>query len=351
MKKYDVTALGELLIDFTENGRSAQGNPTFEANPGGAPCNVLAMLSKLGNKTAFIGKVGDDFFGKQLRDAIIEVGIDASYLLKDEVHTTLALVHNRPDGDRDFSFYRNPGADMMLTKDEIPEELIKNSKIFHFGTLSMTHEGVREATKKALEVAKNAGVMISFDPNLRPPLWDSLETAHEQVLYGLGFCDVLKISDNEIEWLTGENDYTAGVEWIRERYDIPLILVSMGRDGSRAYYDGGTSAQKDVTSANLNVISGMENSGNVLRSGSSKKIMVEEKAFLHENTVDTTGAGDTFFGCILHYLCRYDISELNETLLTEMLRFANAAASIVTTRKGALRVMPDVSEVKRLLKA
>ena len=351
MKKYDVTALGELLIDFTENGRSAQGNPTFEANPGGAPCNVLAMLSKLGNRTAFIGKVGDDFFGEQLRDAITEVGIDGSYLLKDEVHTTLALVHNRPDGDRDFSFYRNPGADMMLKEDEIPEELIKNSKIFHFGTLSMTHEGVREATKKALDVAKNAGVMISFDPNLRPPLWDSLETAREQVLYGLGFCDVLKISDNEIEWLTGENDYTAGVEWIRERYNIPIILVSMGRNGSRAYYDGGTSAQKDVTSANLNETSGMEKGGNVLRSGSSKMILVEEKAYLQNNTVDTTGAGDTFFGCILHYLCRYDISELNETLLAEMLRFANAAASIVTTRKGALRVMPDVSEVKRLLKA
>ena len=323
MKKYDVTALGELLIDFTENGRSAQGNPTFEANPGGAPCNVLAMLSKLGNRTAFIGKVGDDFFGEQLRVAITEVGIDASYLLKDEVHTTLALVHNRPDGDRDFSFYRNPGADMMLTEDEVPEELIQNSKIFHFGTLSMTHEVVRRATRKALDIAKNAGVMISFDPNLRPPLWDSLETAREQVLYGLGFCDVLKISDNEIEWLTGENEYTAGVEWIRERYDIPLILVSMGRDGSRAYYDG----------------------------GSSKKIMVEEKAFLQKNTVDTTGAGDTFFGCILHYLCKYDINDLNEDLLSEMLRFANAAASIVTTRKGALRVMPDVSEVKRLLKA
>jgi len=351
MDKYDVTALGELLIDFTENGRSEQGNPTFEANPGGAPCNVLAMLSKLGNKTAFIGKVGDDFFGKQLRDAITEVGIDGSYLLKDEVHTTLALVHNRSDGDRDFSFYRNPGADMMLTEDEIPEELIKNSKIFHFGTLSMTHEGVRRATRRALDIAKKAGVMISFDPNLRPPLWDSLETAREQVLYGLGFCDVLKISDNEIVWLTGENDYTAGVEWIRERYNIPIILVSMGRNGSRAYYDGGTSAQKDVTSANLNVTSGMEKGGNVLKSGSSKMILVEEKAYLQNNTVDTTGAGDTFFGCILHYLCRYDISELNETLLAEMLRFANAAASIVTTRKGALRVMPDVSEVKRLLKA
>ena len=351
MDKYDVTALGELLIDFTENGRSEQGNPTFEANPGGAPCNVLAMLSKLGNKTAFIGKVGDDFFGKQLRDAITEVGIDGSYLLKDEVHTTLALVHNRSDGDRDFSFYRNPGADMMLTEDEIPEELIKNSKIFHFGTLSMTHEGVRRATRRALDIAKKAGVMISFDPNLRPPLWDSLETAREQVLYGLGFCDVLKISDNEIVWLTGENDYTAGVKWIHDRYNIPLILVSMGRDGSRAYYDGGTSAQKDVTSANLNVTSGMEKGGNVLKSGSSKMILVEEKAYLQNNTVDTTGAGDTFFGCILHYLCRYGIRGLNETRLREMLRFANAAASIVTTRKGALRVMPDVSEVKRLLKA
>ena len=334
MDKYDVTALGELLIDFTENGRSEQGNPTFEANPGGAPCNVLAMLSKLGNKTAFIGKVGDDFFGKQLRDAITEVGIDASYLLKDEVHTTLALVHNRSDGDRDFSFYRNPGADMMLTEDEIPEELIKNSKIFHFGTLSMTHEGVRRATRRALDIAKKAGVMISFDPNLRPPLWDSLETAREQVLYGLEFCDVLKISDNEIVWLTGENDYTAGVKWIRDRYNIPLILVSMGRDGSRAYLELPATARP---------------AENIGPDGNFATTMVEEKAFLQENTVDTTGAGDTFFGCILHYLCRYGIRDLNETRLREMLRFANAAASFVTTRKGALRVMPGVEQINKIL--
>ena len=139
MKSYDVTALGELLIDFTENGESSQGNPLFEANPGGAPCNVLAMLSKLGHKTAFIGKVGNDFFGEQLKRAITEVGIDAGYLLKDdEVHTTLALVHTYPDGDRDFSFYRDPGADMMLTENEISEVVIKDSGIFHFGTLSMT---------------------------------------------------------------------------------------------------------------------------------------------------------------------------------------------------------------------
>ncbi|MDY2627798.1 MAG: PfkB family carbohydrate kinase, partial [Lachnospiraceae bacterium] len=148
MKKYDVTALGELLIDFTENGKSVQGNSLFEANPGGAPCNVLAMLTKLGYKTAFIGKVGNDFFGKQLKAALEETGIDSAWLqMDDEVHTTLALVHTFEDGDRDFSFYRNPGADMMRTEDEIPEELIENSKIFHFGTLSMTHEGVRAATK------------------------------------------------------------------------------------------------------------------------------------------------------------------------------------------------------------
>ena len=137
MKKYDVVALGELLIDFTENGKSNQGNPLFEANPGGAPCNVLAMLTKLGHKTAFIGKVGEDFFGEQLRDAITEVGIDADGLCTDkEIHTTLAMVHTYPDGDRDFSFYRNPGADMMLNKEEICEDIIKETKIFHFGTLS-----------------------------------------------------------------------------------------------------------------------------------------------------------------------------------------------------------------------
>lgn len=175
-KKYDVTALGELLIDFTENGTSAQGNPILEANPGGAPCNVLAMLEKLGKRAAFIGKVGKDMFGEQLKKAVEEVGIDTRALVIDEeVHTTLAFVHTYPDGDRDFSFYRNPGADMMLTKDEVDEDLIRNSRIFHFGTLSSTHPGVREATRHAIEVAKESGALVSFDPNLRPPLWNSLE--------------------------------------------------------------------------------------------------------------------------------------------------------------------------------
>ncbi len=314
MKAYDVVALGELLIDFTENGKSTQGNPLFEANPGGAPCNVLAMLSKLGHRTAFIGKVGRDFFGEQLKGAIQEVGIDATYLCMDkQVHTTLALVHTYPDGDRDFSFYRDPGADMMLTQEEVPLELVEDTKVFHFGTLSMTHEGVRQATKKAVEAAGQAGALVSFDPNLRPPLWKSLEEAREQVLYGLGQCDILKISDNEIQWLTGEEDYSAGVAWILERYQIPLVLVSMGKEGSRAYYQGR---------------------------------MVEVAAYRREDTVETTGAGDTFCGCVLHYVVEHGLEGLTKEDLEQMLDFANCAASIVTTRKGALRVMPKREEVE-----
>ena len=198
-RKYDVTALGELLIDFTENGNSEQGNPLMEANPGGAPCNMLSMIQKLGGTTAFIGKVGKDMFGRQLRQAVESVGIDTRNLMEDEeVHTTLAFVHTFPDGDRDFSFYRNPGADMMLTKEEIQEDLIRNSKVFHFGTLSSTHEGVREATRYAIDVAKEAGCLVSFDPNLRPPLWKTLEDARKEIEYGLSKTDILKISDNEV---------------------------------------------------------------------------------------------------------------------------------------------------------
>lgn len=236
-KIYDVTALGELLIDFTENGISAQGNPLLEANPGGAPCNVLAMLEKLGKKTAFIGKVGKDMFGEQLKTAVEEVGIDTRNLVMDEeVHTTLAFVHTYPDGDRDFSFYRNPGADMMLKKEEVDENLIRGAKIFHFGTLSSTHEGVREATRYAIDVAKEAGCIVSFDPNLRPPLWKSLDEAKVEIEYGLSKCDILKISDNEVEFLFGTTDYDEGARLIREKYQIPLVLITLGKDGSRAYY-------------------------------------------------------------------------------------------------------------------
>lgn len=310
---FDVTALGELLIDFTENGTSSQGNPLLEANPGGAVCNVLAMLGRLGKKTAFIGKVGQDMFGTQLKNAVEEVGIDTRALFMDEeVHTTLAFVHTYPDGDRDFSFYRNPGADMMLTKDEVPADLIQNSRLFHFGTLSSTHEGVREATRHAIEIAKNAGCLITFDPNLRPPLWNSLEDAKREMEYGMTKCDVLKISDNEVEFLFGTTDYGKGAALIREKYNIPLVLITMGKEGSRAYY---------------------------------KDMRVEAAPFLQENTIETTGAGDTFCASILNYVLEHGLESLTEENLLEMLTFANAAASLITTRKGALRVMPSRQEV------
>ena len=317
MGKCDVTALGELLIDFTENGVSKQGNPILEANPGGAPCNVLAMLSKLGHSTNFIGKIGNDMFGAQLEKALKEAGIGTWGLRRDEeVHTTLAFVHTAPDGDRDFSFYRNPGADMMLCEEDLREDIITSSKIFHFGTLSMTHDSCRKATKKAIDIAKSAGALISFDPNLREPLWDSLEDAKKQVLYGLTHCDILKISDNEILWLTGEEDFDAGIQWIQDRFHTPLILVSLGKDGSIAC---------------------------------CKEERVKVPAFLQDNTIETTGAGDTFGACILHYVLEHGWKDYSKEELREMLTFANAAASIVTTRKGALRVMPTKEEVSKLI--
>ena len=191
-KMYDVTAMGEMLIDFTMNGQSEQGNNLFEACPGGAPCNVLAMLNKLGRRTAFVGKVGNDQFGRLLKDPIEELGIETRGLVMDqEINTTLAFVHTFPDGDREFSFYRKPGADMMLSEGEVDYEMIRRSKVFHFGTLSMTDEPVKSATKKALEEAKKAGCLITFDPNLRPPLWKSLDDAKEMMEYGFRYCDML----------------------------------------------------------------------------------------------------------------------------------------------------------------
>lgn len=316
-RKYDVIALGELLIDFTMNGQSEQGNGMFEACPGGAPCNVLAMLNRLGKQTAFMGKVGADQFGKLLKDTLDSIKIDTSHLYMDEeINTTLAFVHTFADGDREFSFYRNPGADMMLTANEIDEEFIGQARLFHFGTLSMTHDGVREATKKAVCAAKEQGLLISFDPNLREPLWSSLELAKEQMEYGFGYCDILKISDNEIQFVTGKEDYEEGIRYLQEKYQIPLIVLTLGKDGSRAYY---------------------------------QNLRAEAAGFIQEKTVDTTGAGDTFCGCIINYILEHGMDALDETKLKEMLTFANGAASLITTKKGAIRSMPEKKEVLALI--
>ena len=317
-KQFDVIALGELLIDFTENGQSEQGNPLLEANPGGAPCNVLAMLQKLGKRAAFVGKVGSDMFGRQLREAAESTGICMDYLRMDEhVHTTLAFVKTFPNGDRDFSFYRDPGADMMLTADELPGKGLQDTKIFHFGTLSMTHPDVRFATRKAVTVAKEAGALISFDPNLRPPLWFSLEEAREQIAWGLSRCDILKIADNELEFMTGEKDLERGAKLLQEQYpNIRLLNVTAGADGSYGHFGD---------------------------------LHVFVPAFRLGGTIETTGAGDTFCACVLNYVLENGINKLNAKQLTEMLRFANAAAYLVTTKKGAIRSMPEPEQVREIL--
>ena len=317
-KEYDVTALGELLIDFTDKGISESGNPVLEANPGGAPCNVLAMLQKLGRKTLFIGKVGDDHFGHLLADTIKEVGIDTGGLVYDpDVHTTLAFVHRKADGDRDFSFYRNPGADMMLSERDVNENLIASSKLFHFGTLSMTSECAEAATKKAISIARKRGLLISFDPNIRKPLWSSQSLARQKMEYGLSCCDILKISDDEILFFTGESDIDKGIRMIRERFHIALVCATLGKNGSIAYYGDDTVRCPSVP---------------------------------NPKAVDTTGAGDTFMGCIIDSCLDHLKEESSENRLDlsretimEMLTRANNAASKITERYGALKVMPSIS--------
>ncbi len=317
-KYYDVAALGELLVDFTDSGINEQGNALFAANPGGAPCNVLAMLAKLGRKTAFIGKVGDDIFGRMLRDTVQSAGIGTEGLILDaSAHTTLAFVKNFPNGDRDFSFYRDPGADMLLRKDELSEDTIRSAAIFHFGTLSMTHAGVLAATEKAVALAKESGSLISFDPNLRPPLWKTSDEARERIDWGLHQCDILKIADNELEFMTGLTDFAAGSEVLRTKHpNIRMLNVTAGADGCYSFYD-------------------------------DKAIFVP--SFCLGGTIETTGAGDTFCACVLNFVLDYGLENLSEQQLTEMLRFANAAAYLITTKKGAIRSMPERAEVEDIL--
>lgn len=318
-KRFDVTALGELLVDFTQNGLSEQGNLLFEANPGGAPANVLAMLRKLDKRCAFIGKVGKDSFGELLANTVAELGVDTRGLKRDaEIPTTLALVHTLPGGDRDFSFYRKPGADIQLSAEELDEELLTGCRIFHFGTLSLTDEPVRSATCTAVKLARESGALISFDPNLRPPLWRSMDEAKEAIRWGLGQCDILKIADNELEFMTGETDFDRGAAILRtEHPNIRLLNVTAGADGSYSYYGD---------------------------------YRVFEPACKRGGVIETTGAGDTFCACVLSFVLENGLDGLTETQLAEMLRFANTAAYIVTTRKGAIRSMPERAQVEALLR-
>lgn len=315
---YDVVALGELLIDFTPAGEGEAGNPRFVQNAGGAPANVLAALSSLGRNTAFIGKVGDDSFGHFLMDSLVAAGIHTSGLVfSADTPTTLAFVHLAQDGDRSFSFYRNPGADATLTKAEVADELIENGSIFHFGSLSLTHEAAAEATLYAVEQARQAGKLISFDPNLRERLWGSLEHAGYMIRKALAFADVVKLSEEELLFLTGISDLETALEELCSTFAISLAFVTLGARG--CYY-------------RCDKLAGLVPGFQVKAS-------------------DTTGAGDAFLGGVLHQLLSLEsgIVQLQPHQLGQIATFANAVGALATVRKGALASMPSMHEVEQLL--
>lgn len=318
--RWQIAALGELLIDFTPSGTSAQGGAMFERNPGGAPANVLAAAAKLGLSTAFIGKVGQDPFGYFLKDTLIRQGIDTEGLIfTKEANTTLAFVHLDEKGERSFSFYRSPGADMLLTEHELKGDIIENSIVFHFGSVSMTHEPARTATLKAAEMARDAGKLVSYDPNLRPPLWASLKEAKNVIQKGLPYTDILKISEEELEFLCDTGNLEAGSELLYKKYGIPIILITLGPDG--CFY-----RRQELT---------------------GRCPGYKAKA------VDTTGAGDAFLGGFLYKFLssRRQISELDEEAVTEAVSFANAMGALTVTRKGAIPAIPSLEEVNKLIES
>lgn len=315
---FDTVSLGELLIDFTPRGLSEQGSYVFEANSGGAPCNVLAAMTKLGNSAAFIGKVGDDTFGHFLCDTLkrLNINTDSLYFSEDSF-TTLAFVTIDETGNREFSFNRNKSADVMLAPEEVDSELIKKSRIFHCGTLSLTDSPSREATLRALDVAKENGVLISVDPNLREPLWKNLDDARRAINLVLGYADIIKISDYELEFLYGIKDIKQSALKLWNEYKPKILFVTCGRDG--AY-------------------------------------LLKDDIFLHHpcfdvKTIDTTGAGDCFCGaalsCILNK--KLNFAGLDVQACSYILKFASAAASLATTKRGAIASMPDTEDIVKLM--
>ena len=316
-RNYDVTALGELLIDFTENGTSAQGNPIMEANPGGAPCNVLAMLERLGKKTAFIGKVGKDMHGAFLKKTLEKEGIGVSNLIEDDSYfTTLAFVAIDENGEREFSFARKPGADTQLRADELNKDLLQNCKIFHFGSLSLTDQPAKDATLTAVKLAKEAGALISYDPNYRASLWSSEAAAAEAMKSMIPYADVMKVSDEESLLLTGEATYEAAADKLLGM-GPKLIAVTLGSEG-------------------------------VLMATKEKKECI---AGFSVPSVDTTGAGDSFWGGTLSaYL---SLEKPVESLTWEEIHHCavcgNATAALCVQKRGGIPAIPAKEEVEQMV--
>ena len=316
---YDVAALGELLIDFTCLSTDTDGYPTMAAHPGGAPANYLAALTKFGAKTAMIGKVGSDAFGRLLIKTLKGAGIDTrGMLVSDDVFTTLAFVTLDDSGDREFSFARKPGADTQLRFDEIDLSVIDASKVLHFGTLSMTNEPARDATYKAVEYAAGHGKLISFDPNLRKPLWDDLDEAKRQMLWGLKHADIVKISDEETEFLFGIAPEEAA-KHIIDSFGVRLVYVTCGAEG--CFY------RTKTASGFVKALSGIA-------------------------VKDTTGAGDIFGGSAMYGLLRAGgvPEKLTAEELENIVSFACASAGLSTTRAGGISSVPELGEVEAAMR-
>lgn len=308
---YDVVALGELLIDFTMIHADSDGYPTMAAHPGGAPANFLAAIAKFGGKAAMLGKVGTDTFGKLLTSTLREVGIETKGIVaSDDFFTTLAFVTLDANGDREFAFARKPGADTQLSFDELELSLLDETRVFHFGTLSLTGEPSRTTTCRAVEYAREHGKLITFDPNLRKPLWRELDEAKQQMLWGLAHADVVKISDEEVEFLFGLG-VQEGAQYILEHFPVKLVFVTCGPDG--CWFQ------------NKNA------SGHV---DSLRNIKV----------VDTTGAGDIFGGSAVWKLLQTGKAPeaLDEAALREIVSFACTAAGLSTTKPGGISSVPDM---------
>lgn len=314
---YDVVALGEFLIDFMPGDMSPAGNPTFERNAGGAPVNVLAALSRLSKKTAFIGKVGDDPFGLYLRDALVAEGIDDKGLVfTDQAHTTMAFVHLDAQGERSFHFCRKPGADETLSFEEVDHELLSGTRVFHFGSISMTSEPAYTATIQAVLAAKNQGAIITYDPNWRPALWMDDSHARKAMEDGLMLADVIKVSQQELFFLTDCDTLEAGAAVLLNRFPIKLLLVTLDAEGT--YFHSQT-------------LSGKVSSYRV-------------------TAVDTTGAGDGFMGAFIYKILEAGrpITEWTEEDMKSAISFANAAGALAVTRKGAISSLGTIEEIVRL---
>lgn len=305
----DILAVGELLMDMTPV--KTEAGICFKANPGGAPCNMLAMAQSMGAQTAFIGKVGNDQFGQELRETLISANINVEGLvMSDDVPTTLAFVHLAENGDRSFSFYRKGCADVMLTTDEVNYELVDQAGLVHFGSLSFTNEPSKSTVLNLLDYAKSKGKLISYDPNYRPALWSSKEAALEGMRLGFKYADIIKVSDEEAVLITGEKDLEKAAKYFFD-LGIKLVTITLGSEGTLYYYRGG-----------CEIVAGFK-----------------------ADVKDTTGAGDSFFGAVVSQLINIDLENISNDDLKNMIRVGNAAASIVIEGYGGIPSIPSKEKV------